>query len=201
MKKENLIKKFDKQADMYERNRRALSLSMWRKKLLSQAEGDVLELAVGAGANFPFYNRNVTHITGVDFSPRMIQKAQMAAHETGMASTLLKADVETQTFPENSFDTLVSTFSLCGYDNPITVLKNMKRWCKPNGKILLMEHGISSNGPLSVLQWGIDPFAFHITGCHYQRNILKLIKEAGIRIQQKERHWAGIIYLVHAQPH
>ena len=49
-----------------------------------------------------------------------------------------------QQFPSNSFDTIVDTFGLCSYNDPVVVLKELSRICKPNGKILLLEHGKSS---------------------------------------------------------
>ncbi|MEI3614111.1 hypothetical protein [Pseudogracilibacillus sp. SO30301A] len=68
MKKEKLIRKYDKQVKMYEKNRDQATLSNWRRKLLKSAYGNVLEVGIGVGANFPFYNREKVHITGVDFS-------------------------------------------------------------------------------------------------------------------------------------
>ena len=73
MNKNSLIRKFNKQAAVYERNTRQRKLGEWRQQLLQDIEGDVLEVAVGAGANFPFYDRNKVNVTAVDFSPEMLE--------------------------------------------------------------------------------------------------------------------------------
>jgi len=77
MNKETLIRKFDKQAAMYDNKRRRLELGAYRRRLLHVAEGRVLELGVGAGANFPFYAPDV-ELTAVDFSPAMLAAAKTA---------------------------------------------------------------------------------------------------------------------------
>ena len=48
-----------------------------------------------------------------------------------------------QYYSENEFDTVVDTFGLCSYDDPVQVLKEMKRVCRKDGKgrIILLEHG------------------------------------------------------------
>lgn len=78
MEKRKLISLFDKQAVQYDKNRENPTQARWRKKLLSHARGEVLELAVGAGANFPFYPPEIK-LTAADFSEMMIEKAQLAA--------------------------------------------------------------------------------------------------------------------------
>ncbi|MGV7660190.1 class I SAM-dependent methyltransferase, partial [Mycobacterium kansasii] len=76
MNKQSLIRKFNKQAAIYERNTRQRRLGEWRQRLLEDVEGSVLEVAVGAGANFPFYPRDKVNVTAVDFSPEMLSRAR-----------------------------------------------------------------------------------------------------------------------------
>jgi ubiquinone/menaquinone biosynthesis C-methylase UbiE len=135
MNRADLIKKFDKQARWYEKRRIQQAQKEWRQKLLYFARGNVLEVAVGAGANFSFYPPGV-RITAVDFSPEMLKRARNAADEYGI-EVEFKSDVETLTFPPDSFDTVVSTLSLCGYEDPVGVLNRFSRWSRKDGCILL----------------------------------------------------------------
>ncbi|GGE23526.1 methyltransferase type 11 [Marinithermofilum abyssi] len=199
MKRTNLIKKFDRQAPIYEKMRRKKRLSQWRSRLIGAARGKVLELAIGAGTNFPFYPSGV-EVTAVDFSPEMIKRAKTAAQEYSLDVEFLRADVEELSFPPDSFDTVISTCSLCGYDDPVSVLNHMNRWCKKDGRILLMEHGISSNAALAAMQKMLDPVAYKVVGCHQKRDMMKMIEESGVIVDKAEHYMAGVVHLVWAQP-
>lgn len=199
MDKQKLIRKFDRQARMYERQRKKDNLGNWRRQLLQQAEGNVLELAVGAGANFAYYSPNV-QVTAVDISPQMLEKAKGAAKEQGIYTEFMLSDIEALDFPENSFDTIVSTLSFCGYEHPIQMFNKLQRWCKPQGRILLMEHGISFNPVLAFFQKVIDPVHYKLIGCHQKREMLRLIQDSKLEIQKVESHWKGIFHLIWATP-
>jgi methyltransferase OMS1 len=122
----------------------------WRKKLLSHAKGDILELGFGSGRNLKFYavnNHNWRSLTAIDFSEKMIglTKKKLENNSLNTKIKLMTMDVHKLDFEDNSFDTVVDTFGLCSYEDPITVLKEMQRVCKPNGYILLLEHGQSNS--------------------------------------------------------
>jgi ubiquinone/menaquinone biosynthesis C-methylase UbiE len=199
MTKTNRIRRFDRQASAYAKRRRRMEMGNWRQKLLRDARGDVLEIAVGAGANFPFYSSDI-RLTAVDFSPAMLQEAKTAAAAYRLDCTLIESDVESLRFPPDSFDSIVSTLSLCSYDDPVQVLQNMSEWCRPEGRILLLEHGISSQPVLAALQKLIDPIAFRIVGCHQKRDIMRIIRTAGLHIERDEHYMANMLHLVWAKP-
>lgn len=200
MNKQKQIHIFDKQAERYDKLRESRSEQhRWRRQLLSHAKGSVLELAVGAGANFPFYPDDV-QVTAVDFSGMMLEKAKKAAGRYKVEASFIQADIEELSFPEGSFDTVVSTLSLCSYDEPQTVLSRMKRWCKPNGILLFMEHGISSKAVVSAIQRTLNPVLYRTIGCHHTRNISSLIDQAGFSIVSVERHWLDMFYIIRAKP-
>jgi ubiquinone/menaquinone biosynthesis C-methylase UbiE len=196
---EKLIRKFDKQAGLYESRRRSLTEKDWRETLIRCAEGRVLELSVGAGANFPFYRKDV-EVVAVDFSSEMLAKAKQGAAEHGIQASFLLSDVESLSFPEHSFDTIVSTLSFCGYEHPDRVLRTIQTWCKPGGQLLMMEHGLSSVKAFNPLQRLVDPVFKLIVGCHQNRDIVKLVTEAGVKINSIERHTMGMVYLMWASP-
>src|SRR5690625_1769432 len=141
MKHKSLIRKFDKQSRKYDKRHNNNHASKFRKRIFQEAEGFVLEVGIGPGLNFPFYNQDVT-LTGLDFSHEMLEVARVAAKDYPFETTFIETNVETVEFNENTFDTIVSSGTLCAYQNPVTTLNNFQRWCKPGGKILLLEHEI-----------------------------------------------------------
>ncbi|PLR89775.1 class I SAM-dependent methyltransferase [Bacillus sp. T33-2] len=199
MEKQKQKSIFDKQANQYERKREGLAQIQWRKELLSHAKGEVLELAVGAGANFAFYPPDV-RITAADFSRAMLEKAERAAKDKHIQVDFICSDIEKMDFPGQSYDTIVSTLSLCSYDQPFMVLDKINKWCKPAGRILLMEHGISSNPVISIIQRALDPILFRLNGCHHNRNIVELVQKSGMVIEAADSHWMNMVHLIRAKP-
>ncbi|GAA0317099.1 class I SAM-dependent methyltransferase [Bacillus carboniphilus] len=199
MSNEKLVRIFDKQAKTYERRRRQRADRKPRENLIPFAKGKVLEVAVGAGANFPYYPTGV-EVTGVDFSGEMLGKARVAAREEGVSADFIQSDVETLSFPEHSFDTIVSTLSMCGYEDPVKILNLFNKWCKPGGQILLLEHGISSNRLLGSIQTLLNPVYRRFVGCHFNRDIVQLLQQSDIQIDKIEHQMLGIMHKIWAKP-
>lgn len=199
MKKQKLIRIFDHQAVQYDKKREGVKLQMMRQKLLRHAQGEVLELAVGAGANFPFYPQGVK-VTALDFSQAMLDKAERRARQFQVDAKFICTDIEEMNFEEHSFNTLVSTLSLCSYENPLKLLNKMIRWCRSDGEILLLEHGISSIGIISTLQKTINPLYHRSFGCHQTRNILQLIQASGMKIISVDSYWMNLVHLARLKP-
>src|SRR5699024_2653362 len=166
----------------------------FREQIFQEAEGKVLEVSIGSGLNFPFYNRNI-ELIGLDFSKEMLKTARNAAKSYSFQTTFIQEDVESVELSPNSFDTIISSASLCAYQNPIYVLNNFQKWCKPEGKILLLEHGICTNKTIGWLQKLLNPLALNLTGCHQDRNITDIVKKSNLKLIREERHLAGYLYL------
>lgn len=201
MEQERLRALFDKQATMYDQRRRKNAFdTKWRKKLLAQAKGQVLEVAVGAGVNFQFYEQAVENVTAVDLSPAMLEKAKQAADENGINAQFIAAAIEELTFAADSFDTIVSTLGLCAYSNPVEILNRFSMWCKKGGQILLLEHGISSSRPIAWVQNKMDRWHEKKMGCHLNRDILQIVSESDVVMQQREGHYMDVFHLIWATP-
>lgn len=199
MDKQKLVRIFDRQAKTYASKKEQPVQQRLRRNLIGHATGDVLELAVGTGANFPFYPREV-RITAADFSGAMIERARKAAIRHQLNADFTCEDIENLNFPDHSFDTIVSTLSFCSYNNPLEMLDKLNRWCKPDGTILLMEHGISSNFLVSTAQKALNPLIYRIYGCHQTRDIMGLIRESGICIDRVESYSLNMVHLIWARP-
>jgi len=199
MDKTKQVRLFDKQAVKYSRRNEGMMLRQWRQDLLRHAKGEVLELAVGAGANFPYYPAGVK-ITATDFSPEMLKKARAAATEHDLDAQFMLADIDKLEFPDHSFDTIVSSLSFCSYEQPLKVMEKIKRWCKPDGNILMIEHGISSYAVVSIIQRTLDPLLFRFIGCHHTRNIPEFIRQSGMLITHEESHMLNMVHLLRVKP-
>ncbi|MCK0472575.1 class I SAM-dependent methyltransferase [Halalkalibacter sp. APA_J-10(15)] len=199
MARQSLIQKFDKQAMKYNKRRKNNHGYKFRQQIFQEAEGKVLEVSIGSGLNFPFYNRNI-QLTGIDFSHEMLKTARNAAKNYPFKTTFIQEDVESVELSTNSFDTIISSASLCAYQDPIHVLNNFQKWCKPEGKILMLEHGICTNKTVGWLQKLLNPLMLKLTGCHQDRNITDIVKKSNLKITREERHLGGYLYLIWAKP-
>jgi len=201
MNKKELTALYNRQANSYARlgKKKKTIDHNWRSELLAFAKGKILEVSVGAGANFKFYPRDA-EVTAVDMSNAMLQKAKEAAHDAGIDATFINAPVEELNFDPGSFDTIVSTFSLCAYEDPVKVLNTFSTWCKKDGLILLLEHGVSKFGLVHWIQNRLDNYQYRRIGCHANRDIMGIVKKAQLPVRMYERKLFGVIYMIWARP-
>lgn len=176
-----------------------LGVAKQRRKLFAQASGDVLDVGCGYGMNFPYLG-HVKSITGIDFSSVMLNKAREVMQGASIKVDLREGDAEALEFPDNSFDTLISTLSTCSFFNPITALQEIRRVCKPNGKILLIEHGRSTWGWVGRYQDNHVHEQIEQGGCRWNQEPQELVKEAGLKILQAERTLLGIFHTLIVSP-
>jgi len=174
-----------------------LVLRHYRKKLVSQTKGRVLEIGIGTGRNLPYYPRGC-EIIGVDLSEKMLEKARGFALKLGLSITLLTMDAENLAFKDGAFDSVLCTLSLCAVSNPIQALYEMKRVCKSGGKILLLEHVRSHNFFIGKIQDWLTPLIVRKIGCHLNRDTLGNVKKAGLHIDYLESHLTDVIKIIHA---
>jgi SAM-dependent methyltransferase len=170
-----------------------------RRKLFSRATGSVLDVACGYGLNFA-YLPNATGISGVDFSPVMLAMAHDHVRALGVRVNLSEGDAEALDFPDDTFDTVISALSTCSFLHPITALQEMRRVCKPGGRILLVEHGRSNWEWLGRYQDRQVPSMLQQAGCHWNQEPEALVREAGLNILQAQRALLGVFHSIEASP-
>lgn len=195
MKAHSSIRKFDRQSKTYDKRRGSDPTDKYRSRIIPEAWGKVLEVGIGAGGNFPYYGDDIK-LTGVDFSPEMLKAARTAAEDYPFETELIEADVADLNFEEDSFDTIVSTLSFCAYRNPESILDGFRKWCRPGGSILMMEHGESTNRLLAGVLNVLDPVSMKLLGCHQNRNISGIVRRSDLKIMKEERHLAGCLYML-----
>jgi len=146
------------------------------------------------------YLTNATHITGIDFSSVMLDKARETMRETAIKADLREGDAEALQFADDTFDTVISALSTCSFFNPITALKEMRRVCKPGGKILLIEHGRSTWEWIGKYQDSHVHQMIEQGGCRWNQEPQELVREAGLNILHAERNLFGIFHTMIVSP-
>jgi len=171
-----------------------------RRRLLRRVGGRVLEVAAGTGRNLPHYPPHVEELVLVDLSPEMLARARRRAARLGRPVRFEVGDAQALGFPDRSFDTVVSALSTCTFPDPVTALREMARVCRAGGRILLLEHGRSDRAWLGRWQDRTAPAHARHLGCHWNREPLQLVRQAGLEVVEVERYALGIVHLIEARP-
>ncbi len=151
-----------------------------RQSLLSQASGAVLEIGFGTGANLTFYPSHLYSLTAIDPNPGMIPFGRSHPAERIIPFNLALASAEWLPFPFASFDTVVSTMTLCSVSHLSMVLRELFRVVKPGGRLLFLEHGQSPDRSVCRWQDGLTPVWKYLgDGCRLNRQMDQVIQEQG----------------------
>src|SRR5918999_4177767 len=139
----------------------------------------ILEVGVGTGINTSMYPRNC-HVTGVDLSRPMLEKARERVAREGLRNVrLLEMDAQNLTFADDSFDIVYAPYLVSVVPDPVQVAREMRRVCKPGGKIIILNHFRSANLVLSRLERAISPFTVHI-GFKSDLDLPAFLAQAGL---------------------
>ena len=199
---ERILRFYEKSARRYDGLMRfwdrILEFSGGRQWVCSQAHGDVLEIAVGTGLNLPYYRDDV-RLTGVEFSPAMLELARKRANELGRNVDLRPGDAQSLEFPDASFDTVVITLGLCTIPNDRLALAEARRVLRPRGRLLLFEHVRSPLRPVRAGQRLLEPLTLRFEADHLLRDPVDHLAEVGFEIEKLERSKWGIVERVTAR--
>ena len=100
----------------------------------------ILEVGVGTGLSLPLYPSHV-HITGIDLSTHMLQKARIRKERDGLRNVdLWEMDAENMSFSDNSFDKVVAMYVASVVPHPERLVAEMHRVCKPGGELFIVNH-------------------------------------------------------------
>ena len=122
----------------------------------------VLEVGVGTGINTSLYPTNC-QVTGIDLSASMLEKARERVAREGLRNVrLLEMDAANITFADDSFDIVYAPYLVSVVPDPVKVVREMRRVCRPGGKIIVLNHFRSANVVLSRIERAICPLTVHI---------------------------------------
>ena len=160
-----------------------------RQKVVPLAKGKVLDIGIGSGLNIPFYNSDkIDKVIGIDPSHELIELAKELANDSKASIELVIGSAESIPYPDNFFDTVLVTYTMCTIPNVAIANKEMWRVLKDDGRLIFCEHGLAPDKKISKGQNRIDPFWGKIAGgCHLNRDIQKLITDAGFSFESLDK--------------
>lgn len=199
-----------------------------RKWLMRHCEGDVLEVASGTGRNLKYLDANhINSITFLDSSEKMMEitykkfkkmypSFKKAAFVVGKAENLV--DLAKANVPANDdkhsmeeitsvksdttkvkYDTIIETFGLCSHYDPVQSLKNFAALLKPEGRIILLEHG---RGTYEFVNKILDDRAekrLKTWGCRWNLDIGEILDDSGLEIVDESRAHFGTTWCIVAK--
>jgi phosphatidylethanolamine/phosphatidyl-N-methylethanolamine N-methyltransferase len=122
----------------------------------------VLEVGVGTGINAGLYPRECV-VTGIDLSASMLEKARERVARKGIGNVrLLEMDAADLKFTDGSFDIVYAPYLISVVPDPVAVAREMRRVCRPGGRIIFLNHFRSPNPVLASVERAISPFTVHI---------------------------------------
>ncbi len=153
----------------------------------SETQKHVLEIGVGTGLTLPIYPQD-WKVIGIDLSESMLKKADLLIQEKQLSNCSVKMmNAKKLEFPDNSFDGVLGNLFISATSEPELALAEMKRVCKPNGKLVLMNHFRSENAVLQKFEDFIDPMTEKLTGFKAALNLQQLIQHNGLVLHEKRQ--------------
>ncbi|MGG6293283.1 class I SAM-dependent methyltransferase [Leptolyngbya sp. AN02str] len=153
-------------------------LAQYRKQVLANVQGDVLEIGFGTGLNLSYYPEHIEKLVAIDANPGVNRLAQQRIHQANVTVDYRVLNGEQLPMADASFDSVVSTWTLCSIANVEQALREIHRVLKPGGRFFFIEHGLSKDPGIQTWQNRLTPLQKVIgDGCHLNRNIRDLIAQ------------------------
>jgi ubiquinone/menaquinone biosynthesis C-methylase UbiE len=180
--------RYDRQISFFER----ILFADGREWATSQAQGEVLEIAVGTGRNLEHY-RPGTRLTGIELSAEMLAIARERAADAQIEVELRQGDAQALDFDDQTFDTVVITLALCTIPDDRKAAAEAYRVLRPGGRLVLLEHVRSPVTAVRIGQRILQPLALRFEADNLVREPLDYLTEVGFEIESVERLKWGIV--------
>lgn len=156
-------------------------------ELLKLSAGtQLLEVGVGTGLSLPMLPRNI-EITGIDLSENMLEQAKKRVAELGIRNVkLMKMNALEQEFPDNSFDRVLAAYIVSTVPDPVKLVEEMKRVCRPDGYLVFLNHFHNENPVIRFVESIISPF-FYRVGFKTDLDLYRLMENCNLEIETLER--------------
>ncbi len=165
-------------------------LREWRRGLLMEVKGEVLEIGAGTGASINLYSDRVTRLVLTEPDKHMRKLLQEKADNHQRENIHISSGTAEQIeVDDESFDCVVASLVCCSVTNLGACLLEIRRVLRPGGSLVFLEHVAAAEGT-SRRRWqnGINPIWKTLMGnCHLNRETEQAILSAGFKIVQIER--------------
>ena len=163
-------------------------ISYQRKKVVPLAKGRVLEIGIGSGLNFPYYDSsNVENVWGLDPSPQMLKMAERRMVDLPFDVEFIELSGEQIPLETSSVNTVLVTYTLCTIPDVVQSLGEMRRVLSPSGELIFCEHGLAPDEGVRRWQRILNPIWKRMGGgCNLNRPIPDLIEKGGFKITSIE---------------
>ncbi|MCF8465500.1 MAG: class I SAM-dependent methyltransferase, partial [Flavobacteriales bacterium] len=164
-------------------------LGRYRKQLLEPLHGNILEVGSGTGINFKLYPKGCRVIASEPSEHMLRYAAERLKMEPVQATIeLVLAGVGSEALekhvPEGGFDAIVCTLVLCTVPDPQLAVSSFKKWLKPDGKLIILEHVHAQSQPRKAVHSILNPAWKHIAeGCNLTRNTATMLRNSGFEAE------------------
>jgi ubiquinone/menaquinone biosynthesis C-methylase UbiE len=168
-------------------------IAAYRQELLAEVTGDVLEVGFGTGLNLAYYPTSVQKLTTVDPNPGVHKLAEKRIQASAIPIEHQMLSGEKLPMPDQTFDSVVSTFTLCSIAGVEQALAEIHRVLKPGGRFFFVEHGLSQEPEVQIWQNRLTPVQKIVAdGCHLNRNMRQLIEDQFATVRLEEFYSEGL---------
>jgi ubiquinone/menaquinone biosynthesis C-methylase UbiE len=161
------------------------SVQPLRQRACEGLEGEVIEIGFGSGLNVPFYPEDVTKVTAIEpadtgwkLARKRLERSPVAVERSGL-------DGQSLPFADDTFDSALSTWTLCTIPDVDAALAEIRRVLKPGAPFHFLEHGLAPDEGVQRWQHRLEPVQKRLFGgCHLTRRIVPLVESAGFEVAE-----------------
>jgi len=161
------------------------SLRPLRARVCAELTGDVVEIGFGSGSNIGFYAGAVTSVTAIEPSDVAWKLAGKRVASSAIPIERAGLDGQSLPFPDASFDSALTTWTLCTIPDPIAALREVRRVLRPGGALHFLEHGLAPDLKVQKWQYRLDPLERRVAaGCTFTRPVVEMLTTSGFAIKE-----------------